>query len=401
MRKNLSLILIIFLAFALTACNGSKDEKKVIKTISSPGLLQAPKSANSFYKPPSKLPSNKVGQIIWSTPLTNTPKNVSGWKVLYVMEGVEGDPVAASALIYVPKTKVKHDIVLWAHSVTGMADKCAPSRGEFQNDLIPYFDEIISKGHILVAPDYEGLGTPGVHPFLVGDSEAKSLLDAARMALNFKPANAKNEIVVYGHSQGGQAALFAGQIFKDYAPELNVSGVAAIAPVGDLDVVFNKALEDKSLFGYLVMGAVAFENVYSDVDLTKIFSAKVIEDSSVVNKECSDIVLGTYSNQTNDSVIASPSSLEPWPQLFKDNSPGSEKIPVPSLIVQGDKDETVPSSVSKDITENLCAKGSEVKRITYGGQNASHVGVVFIGQQDVLSFMEDRFNKRYFASECG
>src|ERR1700749_1614375 len=43
-----------------------------------------------------------------------------------------------------------------------------------------------------------------------------------------------NRYVAWGHSQGGQAALFAGMIAKTYAPELQLIGVAAAAPATDL-----------------------------------------------------------------------------------------------------------------------------------------------------------------------
>ena len=48
------------------------------------------------------------------------------------------------------------------------------------------------------------------------------MIDSVRAARTF-PASTGNRFVVWGHSQGGQAALFTGMIAKDYAPELELA----------------------------------------------------------------------------------------------------------------------------------------------------------------------------------
>ena len=53
-----------------------------------------------------------------------------------------------------------------------------------------------------------GSGTPGVHPYLIGDSEAYSVLDSVRAARELPDAKAQKRFAVWGHSQGGHAALF-------------------------------------------------------------------------------------------------------------------------------------------------------------------------------------------------
>ena len=90
-------------------------------------------------------------------------------------------------------------------------------------------------GYVVAATDYEGLGTPGVHPYLVGESEGRGVLDAARAAKALAATDAGDQVLVFGHSQGGQAALFAGELAASYAPELTVLGVAAAAPAADVE----------------------------------------------------------------------------------------------------------------------------------------------------------------------
>ena len=119
-------------------------------------------------------------------------------------------------------------MVTWAHGGAGMADICAPSK---QSDIASghastqalvamarrrrgCVQTFLDAGYVIAATDYEGLGTPGLHPLLVGESEGRSVLDAARAARGLKPAAAASKALVFGQSQGGHAALFAGELAR-------------------------------------------------------------------------------------------------------------------------------------------------------------------------------------------
>lgn len=93
--------------------------------------------------------------------------------------------------------------------------------------MIMGLPELLKRGYAVVAPDYPGLGTPGPHPYLVGESEGHAVLDAVRAARNAPEAHAGQRFAVWGHSQGGHATLFAGLLAQSYAPELQLVGVAA------------------------------------------------------------------------------------------------------------------------------------------------------------------------------
>jgi Secretory lipase len=78
------------------------------------------------------------------------------------------------------------------------------------------------------------LGAAGTHPYLVGVSEARAVIDSVRAARSISGTDGGNRYAAWGHSQGGQAALFSGLIADSYAPELNLVGVAAAAPATNL-----------------------------------------------------------------------------------------------------------------------------------------------------------------------
>jgi pimeloyl-ACP methyl ester carboxylesterase len=56
------------------------------------------------------------------------------------------------------------------------------------------------------------------------------VLDAARAARQLDGAGAGGRVVLAGHSEGGHAVLWAAELATSYAPELQVTGVAALAP---------------------------------------------------------------------------------------------------------------------------------------------------------------------------
>ena len=92
---------------------------------------------------------------------------------------------------------------------------------------------MLERGYVVVAPDYPGLGTAGPHAYLVGEAAARAVLDSVRAAIAL-PTGAGNRFAVWGHSQGGHAAIFTGLAARRYAPELQLVGVAAAAPATDL-----------------------------------------------------------------------------------------------------------------------------------------------------------------------
>ena len=403
-RKKLFFFLVLscVLALSLNSCGSdSKSARDKSGKLKTPGAFDAAtKNLEDFYKAPSPLPEDKPGTLIWSQEIKGAPEGINAWRVLYVTTGVDGKPVATSGSIYASRKKKKHEVLVWAHGTKGIADKCAPSRAEKPDESIFYFKDYLDKGYAIVSPDYEGLGTAGVHPFLVGSSEAKSILDSIRMANDFDPIGPKGKAVIVGHSQGGHAALFAGELHKSYAPDVKIAGITAIAPVGELQQTFTEASSQIGTFGFVVMGAVGFKAGYPEVDLSKVFTPTVIVKSDVVNKSCFPSVLLTYLTTGVGGFVADPRLVDPWPKLFKENSPGNNLIDVPLLFVHGDFDETVSPAVSKSIYDSECLLGAQAQRKTYETSSATHSGVFPLAKDDVLNFVSDRFEGKKFESSC-
>src|SRR6478735_5595454 len=219
-------------------------------------------AGNAFYTPPASLPKGAHGTPIWQRKLTGKPVLKSAKTntlLLYSSQAVSGKTVAVSGTVAIPKGKAPKGgwpVITWAHGTVGIADACAPSRiGTQANYDSPLLNSWLKAGYAVVRTDYEGLGTPGEHPYLIGVSEGRSVLDMARAARKLDPSLSK-DVVISGHSQGGHAALWAASLSKKYTPDLKLKGTVAFAPanhIGEQGALLRSLTEPSGLSGLASM----------------------------------------------------------------------------------------------------------------------------------------------------
>ena len=109
---------------------------------------------------------------------------------MYRSDGSAGDPVAEVAMVFIPNGTPPADgwpVVAWGHGTSGVGDSCAPSKypSLYPDPWPQYGNEVarlVRQGYVVTAPDYEGLGTPGLHSYLNTDTEAFAMIDAVRAA---------------------------------------------------------------------------------------------------------------------------------------------------------------------------------------------------------------------------
>jgi hypothetical protein len=197
----------------------------------------APPAPGAFYDPPRPLPAATHGTLLRAQAIGHPPAGTRGFRILYLSRGHTGAPAALSALLLVPRRPPppdRRDIVAFTHGTVGVARRCAVSFDPATWAQIAGLQRFIAAGDAVVVPDFEGLGTHGTVPYLVGASEAWATLDAVRATAAFGPAAASMRFAAWGPGTGGQAALFTAQQAAGYAAELELAGVAAAAPATDL-----------------------------------------------------------------------------------------------------------------------------------------------------------------------
>jgi len=186
-----------------------------------------------------KMVPDTPGKLLRQEPLASNLMlaNASrGLRVLYTStDGLDNKtPITVSGAIYFPKGSAPRggwEIIAWAHGTTGIADVCAPSWIPRSSRDSDYLNAWLAKGYAIVATDYQGLGTPGGHPWLTVRPEAYSVLDSVRAALGAFP-ELSNSVVIVGQSQGGHAAVSASLLANEYAPGVHLHGTVATGVPG-------------------------------------------------------------------------------------------------------------------------------------------------------------------------
>lgn len=388
----------VVVALGAAACSsdtGSGSETSRTSSTASP-----PVADGDVYLPPDPLPAGAPGEVIWGEEI-DAPRDARAWRVLYHSETLDGEDVAVSGVVVAPDDPAPEGgrpVVSWAHGTAGIADACAPSKEEVLADVVPSLDELLDAGYVVAATDYEGLGTPGVHPFLVGASEGRGVLDAARAAAMIDDTGANDRVAVWGHSQGGHAALFAGQIAPEYAPDLDVVGVAAGAPVGNLPLMLNVASQVPDFVGFIVLGGYGFAAAYPDADPEELLTAEAAEEAVAVEELCVGELLDEFNRPVDEVVARNPLEVDPWPELLEENTPGGVATEAPLFVFQGTEDMLVPPAVTEDWYGRSCELGSTVELAVYDG--ADHEGVMDVARTDILSWITDRFAGAEVPPEC-
>lgn len=344
-------------------------------------------TGSAFYQP-KPLRGAGPGTLIWARAIP-APAQARAWRVLYHSRSIAGKDIAVSGVVVVPTSPPPakgRPVVTWGHGTTGLADICAPSRQSSAALALPYISDFVQAGYVVAATDYEGLGTPGVHPYLVGLSEGRGVLDAVRVAHRF--TRTSSTTLVFGHSEGGQAALFAGQLAPSYAPELKVVGVAAAAPAADIETILSAAAGIPQAAGYVVMGAAGFHAAYPSANPASILAPDALADVALAQRACSGAVLEQLAGTSTDALAHSPLSTPPWPTILHDNSAGNTTTRAPILVIQGTADGLILPALTDAFVHKACTATDKVDYNLYEG--ADHGSVIPTAQTDVLNWFAAR-----------
>ncbi|HVL54394.1 MAG TPA: lipase family protein [Vitreimonas sp.] len=358
-----------------------------------------------FYAVPDELPEGEPGDIIWAQPIM-APPGALAWRVLYRSETISGVAIAVSGLVVAPDRPPPDDgfpVVAYAHGTTGLADQCAPSRatrplGAAAGTGALPVPALWDSGFVVAATDYEGLGTPGRHPYMVGGSEARGVLDSVRAARQLPEAQAADQATILGISQGGHAALFAGEVAPAYAAELRINGVVALAPGAELAHAAFLLAEDRTAVGYAVAIGAGFEAAYPEARLERVLTRAALDALPVVDDGCMSDVLAAFDRPVREVLRLEALIEPPWPGLLEENTPGRHPTAAPIFVGQGTADPLVVPQLTDALVARLCATGNAVTYRRYLG--AGHGSVADAAWADVRTFIGDRLAGRQAASDC-
>jgi pimeloyl-ACP methyl ester carboxylesterase len=349
-------------------------------------------AGDAFYTPPHTIPGKTHGDAIWKRKLKGEAALKSAganWKVLYRSVAANGQPIAVSGTVSVPKGKAPKKgwpVISYDHGTTGIADVCAPSRDSADNPahlynsyVYPLLNRWLKAGYAVVRTDYQGLGTPGIHQYLVGVSEGRSTLDVVRAARKVDPKISKR-FAISGHSQGGHAALWGAYLAPSYTPELALRGTVAFAPASHISELVALVGTQKSPGGGLSSEASLVIRGVDDYmpglniqsGFTDKFAALYPETLSKCQPQLSqsDSVGGLAPSE----LFRQDYDLGPLTGALDVSDPENLKVKSPVDVEQGAADTTVFPGLTDDLVKQYRGRGSKVTYKKYKG--VSHGGVV-------------------------
>lgn len=401
--KLVRVALAMSVASLLAACGSSTHSESTTQ----PSAKDAPtvlKPSGDLYQPPSPLPAADAGTLIWAERVTGIPIHPPAtiWRILYHSRSRDDRDIAVSGFAIVPNVPAPVGgrlVYAWAHGTVGLGDQCAPSHS-IRDNLSPYGGYQADRGAVGVATDYEGLGTPGVPTSTVGLAEGHAVLDSIRAVASLPNVGRLGDVVLAGHSQGGRAVLLAGEIAPKYAPELQLVGIAALAPGVELPALVNH-LASSPAKATVLMGAIGLRAAYPDLDLdlATVFTPATIADIPRIETECVDTSVARYaSTPTSEFISRDPNTVAEVQRILEANSPGVTPPKVPVFIGHGTSDEQVPIDLSARFQAKYCALGASVDRRIYPG--VDHTGVIDAANDDVLAFITDVFKGHRPENRC-
>jgi pimeloyl-ACP methyl ester carboxylesterase len=268
-------------------------------------------------------------------------------RVQYVTTSITGSTITSTGLILTPKSKKKNKVVAWAHGTTGLADQCAPSTNQavFWPEARIAVAKLLGKGWTVAATDYPGIGTPLPHPYLIGASEGRAIIDSVKAARNLDSA-LSTQYAIDGHSEGGQGALFASQMAPAYDGNLVLKGTSSIAPVSYADQIV-PYIPGSPEQGYLVMALFGLATVDSSVQPLNILAAPAKLRLGVLNTGCLNEILAAYQNLTAEQLVVNGTVPDAVLAKFAQyDNPGQTAPSAPILVVQGTEDTAVPFDIT-------------------------------------------------------
>jgi len=338
----------------------------------------------------------------------------------YTMDAVDGGTTPALAQLFKPAGPTPdggYPLVVWARGTTGIANACTPSQSfdDFGNEVA--VNSLLEAGYAVLAPDYEGFGTPALHPYFIRNSHANSVLDAIPAAHEIDSSELSAEWAMVGHSQGGHVVLATARAEQD--PAFPLQAVVALAPGTDLIPLSNRAFEaldmeiaeqdldnavERIFFinvnGGFVLNALPL--IVPSLNPTTLFDDDV---AGLIDIAVNEEFCGEFFDAVDDALfehLVGVGTLEDFGGLRRDwftepvltdvleeQSLNDEAQSVPLLVVQGDDDTQIPDTATTDFVNLQLSLGTDVTYELIPG--ADHIDVASSEFGISVDWLTERF----------
>ncbi len=310
------------------------------------------------------------------------------WSISYFTDGRES--LATVTIPYRARPPSEgYAIVANNHGTTGLDDGCAFTGTAFGIGLAGLFG---ARGMIGVATDYPGIGTEGVHPYLVAEVNGHAALDALRAAgqlARWDGHALSGRMAMVGLSQGGHTTLAAAARHMAYAPELDIRAFGVTAPASGWESHWRAGMHfdgEHILYHALLVDAWSAHYEWEGpTPFTDTFDAGVLRVACTFDIR-GNPVLAEVVGSSRDAVFT-PAFQEAFrtgmwgtdyaafADYFAANRVTAFTQTAPIRIYQGDADVTVPEASTREMVEALRGSGMRIEYEVV--PDGTHIDVAF------------------------
>ncbi|MGA0532610.1 alpha/beta hydrolase family protein [Hansschlegelia sp. KR7-227] len=358
---------------------------------------------------------NDVGELVSATPIADLDLTLSSVAnradvMTYRSQALNGHSILVSGVVLTPKGTPPSSgwpVVAWGHGSSGVNDKCAPSSLPNRSGKIDLYGyagfvaALLKGGYAVVATDYEGLGVPGEHPYIIADSEARGMIDAVRAAIHDDATLSRSWFAV-GHSQGGQAAIAAGEMAETWGKSLDFRGTVGLAPVTNVGAAYSYGSPGPVDRGFYLLALQGLKTVNPSMRYQDYLGAEALRMLPETANECTLRIWEDFSANLGDRLNdfeftpQTPEAALKLQPLLDAQSVPRGRTPGPMLLLQGDHDPSIKIAVTRQAVRNAQAAGTSAEFRVYPGKD--HYSVLAEGKDggaatDVIAWLDSHKNK--------
>lgn len=362
-RAGAVLAVVGFVVAAAVGCSSdveSSPEQPAATSVPQPTLPPAPTG-------------DERGAVVHHAPFPEiagaiTEKGAVATRITYrSTSGINGSGTEVGGTVFAPAGPAPgggRPVVTVGHGTTGVTDECAPSASPTLLGSTGVVGQLLDHGYVVVVSDYEGLGTPGDHPYLEPETSAYNLIDAVRAARNFVPGTSSRWAAL-GISQGGQASWSAAEHADDYGDGLEFVGSANLSPAADLSGIVGEneelTLPQKMFLPYLLEG---LRVQHPDMDKSAYMRGALIDNPDTVMSCVGALLTEKWNVATqlrpDDTTPRSPADGFQMRSWLQDDALPKEPAAGPLLVVVGETDNLILPSWTERAVEKACAGGDVI-----------------------------------------
>jgi pimeloyl-ACP methyl ester carboxylesterase len=371
----------------------------------SPPRRQPSAANDAFYLPPERFGPGRPGELLKAEPMDaylvpGARMRARAWRILYRSTSALGEPRAVSGTVLLPARRGNgpRPLIGYAIGTHGIGDSAAPSRLlarglDWEAGLMAM---LLARGWGVAITDYEGLGTPGDHTYMVGRALGPNVLDSMRAARELHPTELPDDgpAAIVGYSEGGFAAAWAAQLQPEYAPDLKLAGVAAGAAAANVEAA-GPGLEGSFFSFFIAYGGIGYAAAYPELDLDSYLTPKAKERIGFLRESNVLQAAARGPHHMRASELTDPNVLEmpAWRRRLRENRLGLMKPDAPVLLHHARRDQIVSFVHSLDLRDDWSALGADVRLyVTRGG--VDHITGAMAGMPIAVDWLSKRIARR-------